>query len=53
MAQEVQTIMPEAVVRGSDGYLRVNYDRLGLHMQTWEEWVAAGQRIPATASSRQ
>jgi len=49
MAQEVQTVMPEAVVRGSDGYLRVHYDRLGLRMQTWEEWVASGERIPATS----
>ena len=51
MAQEVQTIMPEAVARGSDGYLRVNYELLGLHMQTWEEWMASGERIPATAAS--
>jgi hypothetical protein len=42
--------MHEAVVRGSDGYLRVNYDMLGLHMQTWEEWVASGARLPAATS---
>ena len=48
MAQEVEAIMPDAVVRGSDGYLRVYYDRLGLRMQAWEEWVAAGEKIPAT-----
>src|SRR5258707_8439302 len=30
IAQEVQTVMPAAVVRGSDGYLRVFYDKLGL-----------------------
>ena len=29
MAQEVQTAMPAAVLRGSDGYLRVSYDKLG------------------------
>jgi hypothetical protein len=51
MAQEVEAIMPDAVMRGSDGYLRVNYDRLGLRMQTWEEWVASGERTPATAAS--
>jgi hypothetical protein len=51
MAQEVEAIRPEAVVRGSDGYLRVNYDLLGLRMQTWEEWLASGERIPATAAS--
>ena len=49
MAQEVETVMPEAVGRGRDGYLWVNYDRLGLRMQTWDEWVASGQRIPTTA----
>ncbi len=48
MAQEVQAVMPEAVVRGSDGYLRVYYDRLGLRMQSYDAWVASGERIPAT-----
>ena len=38
MAQDVRKIAPDAVSRGSDGYLRVNYDRLGLRMQTWNEW---------------
>lgn len=48
MAQEVQAVMPEAVVRGRDGYLRVYYNRLGLRMQTWEDWVAAGAKLPPT-----
>ena len=52
MAQEVEAILPDAVMRGSDGYLRVNYDRLGLHMQTWEEWQATGERIPASGAPR-
>src|ERR1700724_3092433 len=30
MAQEVQTVMPAAVLRGSDGYLRVFYEQLGV-----------------------
>jgi hypothetical protein len=47
MAQEVQAIMPQAVVRGRDGYLRVYYERLGLRMQTWNEWLAGGQKIPS------
>jgi endosialidase-like protein len=46
MAQEVQSVMPSAVVWGSDGYLRVRYERLGLKFQTWDEWVASGQKIP-------
>jgi hypothetical protein len=41
MAQEVAQIDPGAVMRGDDGYLRVNYERLGLRMQTWDEWKAA------------
>jgi hypothetical protein len=50
MAQEVQTVVPEAVVRGDDGYLRVSYDRLGLQFQTYDQWVASGARVPAGAS---
>ncbi len=46
IAQEVQEVTPEAVTRGGDGYLRVNYDRLGLQMQTWDAWVASGRKIP-------
>jgi hypothetical protein len=46
MAQEVQTIVPEAVVRGRDGYLEVFYDKLGLKFQTYDQWIAAGARIP-------
>ena len=49
MAQEVQAVMPEAVVRGRDGYLRVFYDKLGLEFQTYERWKASGARIPTTA----
>jgi hypothetical protein len=48
MAQEVESVMPEAVERGSDGYLRVYYDKLGIRMQTWEEWLASGQSGQAT-----
>src|SRR6266568_3144196 len=49
MAQEVQTVMRAAVVRGSDGYLRVFYDKLGLKFQTYEQWVASGAHVPAGA----
>jgi hypothetical protein len=52
MAQEVQTVVPAAVSRGRDGYLLVNYDRLGLRMETWDAWVASGQKIPVIASQR-
>ena len=42
IAQEVAAVRPDAVLRGGDGYLRVDYARLGLRFQTWDEWLAAG-----------
>ncbi|WP_028347542.1 DUF3300 domain-containing protein [Bradyrhizobium murdochi] len=47
MAQEVERVMPEAVMRGSDGYLRVYYDKLGLKLRTYSGWLASGANIPA------
>jgi hypothetical protein len=47
MAQEVQTVMPAAVLRGSDGYLRVSYDKLGVKFQTYDQWTASGAHVPA------
>jgi endosialidase-like protein len=47
IAQEVQTIMPEAVVRDRDGYLEVLYDKLGLKFQTYDQWLASGARVPS------
>jgi hypothetical protein len=49
MAQEVQAVMPDAVVRGRDGYLRVFYDKLGVEFQTHDDWVASGATVPAGA----
>jgi Protein of unknown function (DUF3300) len=46
MAQEVWIVMPEAVTRGPDGYMRVSYDRLGLPFETYEQWVASGAHLP-------
>jgi len=46
MAQEVQSIAPDAVTRGQDGYLRVNYDKLGVKFQTYQHWIATGSRVP-------
>jgi hypothetical protein len=40
MAQQVAAIKPEAVVMEPNGYLAVYYDKLGLQMQTWDEWKA-------------
>jgi len=50
MAQEVQVVAPDAVIRGHDGYLRVFYDKLGLQFQTYNQWIASGARIPSGAA---
>jgi hypothetical protein len=47
LAQEVQKIMPEAVTRDRDGYLRVFYEKLGIKFQTYKHWIATGARLPA------
>ena len=52
IAQEVQAVTPQAVVRGRDGYLRVFYGKLGVPFETYDRWVASGARMPATAQSR-
>ena len=51
MAQEVAQIIPDAVVRGADGFLRVTYARLGMRLLTWDEWAAKSRR-QATAGER-
>ncbi|MGY4415207.1 hypothetical protein ACVWW4_006943 [Bradyrhizobium sp. LB7.1] len=50
MAQEVERVMPDAVTRGSDGYLRVYYEKLGLKFRTYRDWLEGGARIPAEVS---
>jgi hypothetical protein len=44
LAQEVAAIEPDAVLRARDGYLLVNYARLGLRLRTWNEWAGAPAR---------
>jgi hypothetical protein len=39
MAQEVEKLIPEAVVYGSDGYMKVNYDKVGIPFLTWDQWL--------------
>ena len=52
MAQEVQTVMPKAVVRDRDGTLRVFYEKLGIRFQPYEEWIASGARVPAGGAAK-
>jgi len=47
IAQEVQPVVPEAVTRGSDGYLRVYYEKLGIKFRTYRDWLAGGAQIPS------
>ncbi|TWB04261.1 DUF3300 domain-containing protein [Bradyrhizobium stylosanthis] len=46
IAQEVQQVMPKAVVRDRDGYLRVDYDKIGVPFQSYEHWLSSGARMP-------
>jgi uncharacterized caspase-like protein len=39
MAQEVAEREPDAVMRGKDGYLRVDYGKLGLRLLTFKDWT--------------
>ena len=50
MAQEVQNIVPRAVSRDRDGFLRVDYDQLGIGFVTWDEWVSRRGAIPQTVN---
>jgi hypothetical protein len=47
IAQEVQAVLPEAVTRGRDGYLRVYYDKLGIKFRSYRDWLAGGAQIPS------
>jgi hypothetical protein len=49
MAQEVEAVMPGAVVRGQDGYLRVLYGRIGVKFESYDRWLSSGARIPSAA----
>jgi hypothetical protein len=46
MAQEVQQVMPQAVERGADGYLRVHYEMLGLKFESYQQYLQSGSRLP-------
>src|ERR1700716_263541 len=49
IAQEVQSLVPEGVTRGHDGYLRVYYGQLGLKLRSYTDWLAGGAKIPTPA----
>jgi hypothetical protein len=45
LAQEVMEIFPSAVSLGRNGYLQVDYDRLGLKFMTWETWLRRNGKV--------
>jgi hypothetical protein len=51
MAQEVQAVMPSAVTRDREGYLRVRYKQIGVKFQTYDHWLSSVARIPAAAGN--
>ena len=52
IAQEVQQVTPQAVVRDRHGYLRVYYDKIGVKFQSYEHWLSSGAQPPSTLELR-
>jgi FecR protein len=50
MAQEVAMVEPDAVERGPDGYLKVFYGKLGLRLETWDEWVREHPKVEQSSN---
>jgi hypothetical protein len=46
IAQEVLDVMPAAAVKGADGFLRVDYQMLGLEMLTYDAWLQRNTELP-------
>ena len=46
MAQEVQFARPDAVSRDGEGLLRVDYGRLGVRFQTYDQWLGTRAPLP-------
>jgi hypothetical protein len=40
MAQDVLPVMPEAISTNDDGFMLVDYSKLGTRMVSWAEWLA-------------
>jgi hypothetical protein len=48
IAQEMLPAVPEAVLVDENGFMQVNYDRLGMRMMTWEDWEHRSMVCAAT-----
>ena len=51
MAQQIAELRPDAVQRGEDGFLRVDYGKLGTRLLTIEEWNSR-QTLRASTSAQ-
>jgi hypothetical protein len=45
LAEEVQRVVPETVVRGRDGDPRVYYNWVGVRFEPYDRWIPFGARI--------
>jgi hypothetical protein len=51
LAQEVREVAPSAVLRGADGYLRVDYARLGLRLHGMIDCLALSRQTNVAGSA--
>jgi hypothetical protein len=51
IAQDVLNVVPDAVTRGRDGYLRVNYEKLGLKFQDYGRWLRSETKLELRRTS--
>jgi hypothetical protein len=50
MVQDVRPLVPEAVIDDDSGFMRVDYQRLGTRMMSWDEWQSSPEsRLPAAS----
>ncbi|MGL4324575.1 MAG: tail fiber domain-containing protein [Beijerinckiaceae bacterium] len=45
MAQDVMQQTPDAVIETASGYFKVDYDQIGVRMQSYETWRNAGAKV--------
>jgi len=51
LAQEVAQVLPEAVSKDADGYLLVDYRRLGLQLRTYRDWLEKGHSVASVTAA--
>lgn len=51
MAQDVLPILPEAVTTDEQGFMFVDYEKLGTRMMPWAEWQALHGAVRAQGSA--